>query len=423
MSYVIALPPCVGGPAAAAALLESVRSRCLEMAAQIIGDHVWQVRSCAAEHAVHGCVAGARSWVHERACGAGRPAAQVDAFELRPVPAGADGELREATARFPCLVGDVRFGDSVSDEWLVVSLLRALSRSSLLMDAAVRITDADGDFLLIEAADALPEWLAPDVSANRVFLVNGALHIVPPAAAAAATDAPPPLRLAEALEIVHGHGVRTLAPPGVQAAVDRALARYPAAALAEAHTVRLIAPRSLLWALRRDPGLAAACAVAFYYRDPTDVSRARRMVVTDPGSHGLAAASVRLTRCLYAQLSQTPFHAPKGYPPPPQDASPADARAWDLGMRLACGAEYVAQHGPGRDVVRAGATPMAVAAAAAARGGADGAHPSLRLLRHVLAMPRGRGGDDAAWIGEAKRDDPDDWLAAGAARWGAHARV
>lgn len=64
------------------------------------------------------------------------------------------------------LQGQTNFGDSVEDEWLVVYLLRELSRK--FRHSWIRVFDSDGEFLLIEAADALPKWLNPDVAENRV---------------------------------------------------------------------------------------------------------------------------------------------------------------------------------------------------------------------------------------------------------------
>nr|KAJ3421004.1 hypothetical protein HK105_004731 [Polyrhizophydium stewartii] len=69
------------------------------------------------------------------------------------------------------LAGAVRYGDAVDDEWFVVHLLAAVS--SRLDDLVVSVTDNDGDFLLIEAADDLPRWLDPSTSTNRVFLHRG----------------------------------------------------------------------------------------------------------------------------------------------------------------------------------------------------------------------------------------------------------
>ena len=75
--------------------------------------------------------------------------------------------------------------------------------------------DNDGEFLLIEAAYALPKWLTPDTAANRVWLAGGRLHLVPLPSAAHPTLLPAPT-VAEALGVVASEGVGTLAAAGVQ---------------------------------------------------------------------------------------------------------------------------------------------------------------------------------------------------------------
>lgn len=64
------------------------------------------------------------------------------------------------------LRGRTEYGDSVEDEWVVVWLLRELTRK--FKDVWVKVNDSDGEFLLIEAAGTLPEWLEPEVAENRV---------------------------------------------------------------------------------------------------------------------------------------------------------------------------------------------------------------------------------------------------------------
>lgn len=64
------------------------------------------------------------------------------------------------------LRGRTNFGDSIVDEWTVVYILRKLSFAS--HDIWIRVYDNDGEFLLIEAANALPKWLNPEVAENRV---------------------------------------------------------------------------------------------------------------------------------------------------------------------------------------------------------------------------------------------------------------
>ena len=64
------------------------------------------------------------------------------------------------------LQGRTNYGDSVEDEWLIVYILRELSKS--FPQLWIRVLDSDGQFLLIEAANALPRWLNPEIADFRV---------------------------------------------------------------------------------------------------------------------------------------------------------------------------------------------------------------------------------------------------------------
>lgn len=80
------------------------------------------------------------------------------------------------------LEGRMRVGDSIDDEWCVAWLLREISKKwdfvirqvlGYLCNFIQRLTsrsvlDSDGEFLLIEAAEALPSWVKPSNSENRV---------------------------------------------------------------------------------------------------------------------------------------------------------------------------------------------------------------------------------------------------------------
>lgn len=70
----------------------------------------------------------------------------------------------------PFLYGRVNFGDSVEDEWLIVYILRELS--SQFPSLWIRVADTDGEFLLVEAANVLPQWLNPDIADNRVSYLD-----------------------------------------------------------------------------------------------------------------------------------------------------------------------------------------------------------------------------------------------------------
>jgi hypothetical protein len=64
------------------------------------------------------------------------------------------------------LHGLTNYGDSVEDEWLIVYILKELTNR--FQDLWIKVTDTDGEFLLIEAANALPRWLNPEIADNRV---------------------------------------------------------------------------------------------------------------------------------------------------------------------------------------------------------------------------------------------------------------
>lgn len=69
------------------------------------------------------------------------------------------------------LHGVTNYGDSVEDEWLIVYILKELS--SRFPSLWIKAVDSDGEFLLIEAANALPRWLNPEVADNRVSPIHG----------------------------------------------------------------------------------------------------------------------------------------------------------------------------------------------------------------------------------------------------------
>jgi len=73
------------------------------------------------------------------------------------------------------LRGRTEYGDSVEDEWVIVWLLRELTRK--FGDLWVKVNDSDGEFLLIEAAGTLPGWLEPEVSENRVRIFHFQNHV------------------------------------------------------------------------------------------------------------------------------------------------------------------------------------------------------------------------------------------------------
>lgn len=96
---------------------------------------------------------------------------QRESFSLSLVRINSTAQLHKPGNGTSYLHGRTNYGDSVDDEWLIVFLLRELSMQ--FEKAWIRVTDADGEFLLIEAARALPSWLNPEIADYRVsVLIN-----------------------------------------------------------------------------------------------------------------------------------------------------------------------------------------------------------------------------------------------------------
>lgn len=72
--------------------------------------------------------------------------------------------------------GRTNFGDSIEDEWVIVYLLRELTKKH--KNVWAKAVDGDGQFLLVEAAATLPAWLEPEVADNRVSGTSGMMSVM-----------------------------------------------------------------------------------------------------------------------------------------------------------------------------------------------------------------------------------------------------
>jgi len=197
------------------------------------------------------------------------------------------------------LKGTTNYGDSVADEWLVVYLLRELSKE--FRDAWIRIYDTDGEFLLIEAANALPKWLNPEVAENRVWINNHRLLIVP----LSKDEVPGPLKQTEALSIIQETPARPQHYIKVEQEAFHRLKGYPSAISENQHHATLPLPRKVAHILHLNPSYIAPAVEAFYLRDPISL----RLLQPDQSQSPLLFSpddfvdvSVRFTKVLYAQL-------------------------------------------------------------------------------------------------------------------------
>ena len=370
-----------------AAALEAARARCVAHGRELTRDHVWNFGgwSVGAEAAV--------------------------AAQRRP-------------AR---LHGRVAVGDCVGDEWLVARIICSFTR--LCARSAATLRDVDGEFLLIEAALHLPDWVDPSTSHNRVWIVDGALHLIEPSVAPGVA-----LALDTALASI-GPRTRSAGVP-LDAAVAQRIVAADAWSGSNVHRARCVLPLSVAALLRSaggdgdvgfgegtatsaPPASLAAAIEVFFNRTPRDVRAAARLAYlgVDESSPtiGTVVCLVTMSRMMFAKLKQQRFGAPRAYtaacapptPPLPPTASDAAQRkraaAAELGTKLACA------------VVMAAARSARAEEAAGETVDDDGLLVACGHIAERLRALQRSSGDGSAAAAAAAESDDDTWLDVGAA--------
>lgn len=255
----------------------------------------------------------------------------------------------------PHLYGMTRFGDNIEDEWFIVYLLLKITK--LNNNITVRIVDNDGQFLLIESADFLPEWVDPEISDSRVFLQKGGVHILPqkgskPEISKQLKNLTPDFALAA---IQGFHGSLKTSYSEIDKAIQARLKGYPQRAIAQSsHYVRVFLPHAAACVFEKFPSLINKAAHLFYYRDSVDLRATRTMKKFGPQVENnlpMRWIKIKLTRCMYAQLLGQKFYATKVLAPffPVVPSSDSKARGIDLGMKLLCGLEMYYQTASARN--------------------------------------------------------------------------
>lgn len=225
--------------------------------------------------------------------------------------------------------GITHFGDNIEDEWFIVFLLIQISKE--INNVLIRVTDSDGEFLLIEAANHLPEWATPESCENRVFIHKGKLHIIP-------THVIDPITIADAIDIIANKSKIYESSTDIQKCLhDRIQKFYDPQ---ELHRVNLYLPIALAAILKAKPVLVAPAVIAFCNRDPIDLKACRMMRYFPPENRVLT--NVSFTKHLYAMLTHSNYQPDRrtGWNIPP--SSNKLHKAHLLGVRLACGFEILA---------------------------------------------------------------------------------
>ncbi|KAF2814682.1 SGT1-domain-containing protein [Mytilinidion resinicola] len=258
--------------------------------------------------------------------------------------------LSDIQKRSWLLRGRTNYGDSVADEWLIVYLLRELSKQ--FSDAWIRVYDTDGEFLLIQAANALPRWLNPEVAENRVWINNSKLLIIPLSSPSNTTS----LTLKESLQTISS------APTVLQnliktesEAFDR-LSSYPSAISDNQHHATIPIPRKVAAILHASPSHIAPAVEAFYLRDPISLRSLQRKETTELifPPEDFVQVSTRFTRTLFAQLRSQEWVPPGLWGGAlasfvSKTPNSRDLEKAEIGLKLAAGFEMLVQDKQNKD--------------------------------------------------------------------------
>ncbi|KAK6850832.1 hypothetical protein PG990_008260 [Apiospora arundinis] len=246
------------------------------------------------------------------------------------------------------LYGSSYYGDAIEDEWLIVYLLRELSKSS--SDLWIRVSDSDGEFLLVEAANVLPPWLSPEIDTNRVWINQGKLHLIP---LQDKTDKKP-LTLDQAIGYIRGDTSSLIQSSLVEAEAFYRLEKYPGQIQAAMHHSLTTIPRKLAYILHEKPAAIAPAVEAFYLRDPISM----KSLLSTSGKlsfppQDLVTISVKYTKVLFAQLKSQKFTPPPAWTGTMEKAESETGSAGvtqetlarlEVGMKLTCGFEMLASN-------------------------------------------------------------------------------
>ncbi|KAH6890973.1 SGT1 protein-domain-containing protein [Thelonectria olida] len=245
------------------------------------------------------------------------------------------------------LHGVTDYSDAVEDEWLVVYILRELTKSH--PNLWVRVVDTDGEFLLVEAANVLPKWLSPEIDYGRVWIHDGRLFIIPVRDELGLKNRN--LSLSDAVEVLKSKQDALVHSTFIEAEAFYRLEKYPAQITDSIHHSLVTIPRKVAYVLHSLPRCVAPAVETFYLRDAISLKR----VLSPSGSptftpDDLVTVSVKFSKVLFAQLRSQRFDTPPTWQPVLQraqkEASSADTEKaltrLDIGMKLTCGFDMLA---------------------------------------------------------------------------------
>ncbi|PWN49710.1 hypothetical protein IE53DRAFT_131144 [Violaceomyces palustris] len=234
--------------------------------------------------------------------------------------------------------------DCVDDQWFLTRVLLDLTSSR--PGTVVNVQDEDGEFLLIQAAESLPNWLTPDTSNNRVWLYLGHLHIIP-FHHRLSDPSEGGNREALAISLVRDDRIQTSADPEVERLAFERLRLYPQEASDHHHQCLAFLPAGAARLISSRPQIISKVVESLSTRDVVSLRACQKMArfgpLSQPEDRGTKGSSnqettmegtkdakfgtsggwddknkvglyrVRMTRNLYAQLTYDRLFPPKAF--------------------------------------------------------------------------------------------------------------
>ncbi|EDW33156.1 GL24621 [Drosophila persimilis] len=239
----------------------------------------------------------------------------------------------------PHLHGVTHYGDNIGDEWFIVYLLLEISQAR--GEYIARVCDSDGEFVLIEAADVLPDWASPDTCEQRAYIVNGALQLLQNSAS---TNPDKPMPVPIALQRIRLNPNLYRCSTDVQNVLKTRLKEFLIAMPHYSiHRQIVEVPHSAAQLLKTRPQLVASAVRAFCDRDTEDIKALRTMKFFPPEASRVRT-NVRFTRCLYAMVMHNQYTPERrlGWKIADEVSQPELHKEQILGVKLACGLEILA---------------------------------------------------------------------------------
>ncbi|KAL8846360.1 MAG: hypothetical protein Q9221_008539 [Calogaya cf. arnoldii] len=239
------------------------------------------------------------------------------------------------------LQGRTNFGDSIEDEWLIVYLLRELSKQ--FSQTWIRVVDPDGEFLLVEAADALPKWLNPEVAENRVWISNGKLLIIPKERPKGNVQAGG-LTVDDALKFIRDRRTDFLYIPAIESKAFYRLRNYPAQIKDSLHQGLIAIPRKLAYVLHERAAYISFAVEAFYLRDPIALRPLQFPKASELWfpPEDFVIVSTKFTKAGFAQLKGQEFETPRAWSASIAKVSGVLGQTgYEMGMKVTCGFEML----------------------------------------------------------------------------------